>query len=43
MKEDSDIPDVVNFIMSELDQYSGSDQKILTARVLSLEALAGDL
>ncbi|MEA9712477.1 abortive infection system antitoxin AbiGi family protein [Xanthomonas campestris] len=43
VKEDSDIPDVVNFIMSELDQYSGSDQKILTARVLSLEALAGDL
>ncbi|WP_236674534.1 abortive infection system antitoxin AbiGi family protein [Xanthomonas arboricola] len=43
VKEDSDIPDVVNFIMSALDQYSGSDQKILTARVLSLEALAGDL
>ena len=43
VRADSDIPDLVNFIMSELDQYAGSDQKILVSRILSLEALNDDL
>lgn len=43
VKSDSDIPDVINFISSELDQIIASDQKILMSRVLSLESLREDL
>lgn len=43
VKSDADIPDVVNFIQSELDYYPGADQKILMTRVVSLDGLNDDL
>lgn len=43
VKTDADIPDVINFIQVELDQYPGVDQKILMSRVVSLESLSVDL
>lgn len=43
VKSDADIPDVVNFIQSELDQFPGVDQKILMSRIVSLESLSEDL
>ena len=43
VKSDSDIPNIVNFIQSELDNYPGVDQKILMSRVVSLESLHQDL
>ncbi|HEY0842611.1 abortive infection system antitoxin AbiGi family protein [Methylotenera sp.] len=43
VKSDADIPDIVNFIQVELDQYPGVDQKILMSRVVSLESLSADL
>ncbi|WP_084084767.1 abortive infection system antitoxin AbiGi family protein [Cupriavidus sp. USMAA2-4] len=43
VKSDSDIPDVVNFIHAHMDRYTGSEQKILMSRVVSLESLSEDL
>lgn len=43
VKSDADIPDIVNFIQVELDQYPGVDQKVLMTRVVSLESLSADL
>ncbi|KKK56704.1 hypothetical protein LCGC14_3061870, partial [marine sediment metagenome] len=43
VKTDADIPDIINFIQVELDQYPGVDQKVLMSRVVSLESLSADL
>lgn len=43
VRSDADIPDIINFIQAELDQYPGVDQKILMSRVVSLESLSADL
>ncbi|BAX62529.1 abortive infection system antitoxin AbiGi family protein [Burkholderia stabilis] len=43
VKSDSDIPEIINFIQTNLDQYPGADQKVLMSRVVSLESLSADL
>ncbi len=43
VKSDSNIPDMVNFIQTKLDNYSGVDQKILMSRIISLESIRHDL
>lgn len=43
VRNDSDIPDIINFIQSELDSYPGADLKILMSRVTSLESISRDL
>lgn len=43
VKKDSDIPEIINFIQSELDHYSNSDIKILMSRVISLESISSDI
>ncbi|WP_180913071.1 abortive infection system antitoxin AbiGi family protein [Vibrio parahaemolyticus] len=43
VKEDSDIPEVINFIQSDLDEYSASQVKILMSRVISLESIKKDI
>ncbi|EKA4523312.1 abortive infection system antitoxin AbiGi family protein [Vibrio cholerae] len=43
VKQDSDIPDIINFIQSELDFYLSSDLKVLMSRVISLESIVADL
>lgn len=37
------IPDVINFIQTEMDKYSSSDLKVLMSRVTSLESIANDV
>ena len=43
VKSDANIPEIVNFIQTDLDHYSGADQKILMSRVVSLESIQSDL
>ncbi|MDA3140303.1 abortive infection system antitoxin AbiGi family protein [Vibrio metschnikovii] len=43
VKNDASIPDIINFIQTDLDNYSGADQKILMSRVISLESVRADL
>ena len=43
VKSDSDIPEIVNFIQTELDQFPSSDLKVLVSRVTSLESITNDL
>ncbi|GIU02904.1 hypothetical protein TUM4249_40270 [Shewanella sp. KT0246] len=43
VKSDSDIPDLVNFIQTELDHYPSADIKILLSRVTSLETISRDM
>lgn len=43
VKSDTDIPDLVNFIQTELDFYSSSDLKILMSRIISLDSIQQDL
>lgn len=43
VKYDSDIPNIINFIQSDLDHYPSSDVKILLSRVTSLESISHDL
>jgi hypothetical protein len=43
VRQDSDIPDIINFIQTELDSYPGADLKILMSRVTSLESIRQDL
>lgn len=43
VKEDTDIPDIINFIQTELDEFKSSDLKVLMSRVTSLETLKRDL
>lgn len=43
VKSDADIPGIVNFIQTELDNFSSADLKVLVSRVTSLETLSTDL
>ncbi|MFZ3192220.1 MAG: abortive infection system antitoxin AbiGi family protein [Moraxellaceae bacterium] len=43
VKNDSDIPDIINFIQAELDGYPNADIKVLMSRVTSLESIQRDL
>ena len=43
VKTDSYIPEIINFIQAEMDQYPSSDLKVLMSRVISLESISGDL
>ena len=40
---DADIPNIINFIQTELDHYPGAEIKVLLSRVTSLESIALDL
>lgn len=43
VKTDNDIPNLVNYIQSELDEYPSHDVKILLSRIISLETISRDL
>ncbi|WP_448552705.1 abortive infection system antitoxin AbiGi family protein [Thalassotalea montiporae] len=43
VKNDSDIPAIINFIQSEMDEYPSADVKVLLSRVTSLESITLDL
>ncbi len=43
VKKDTDIPDIINFIQTDMDKHSASDLKILMSRVISLESISADL
>ena len=43
VKSDSDIPDIINFIQTELDHFPGADLKVLMSRVTSLESIRHDI
>lgn len=43
VKADSDIPELVNFIQTELDMFSNHHIKILLSRIISLETISRDL
>jgi hypothetical protein len=43
VKKDSDIPDMIDFIQTKLDKYTGVELKILMSRVISLESISSDL
>lgn len=43
VNNDSDIPNLVNYIYNELDHYPSSDLKILNSRITSLESLNDDM
>lgn len=43
VKNDSDIPDIINFIQTEMDDFAASEIKILMSRVTSLESIRLDL
>ena len=43
VEKDLDIPSIVNFIQTELDEHPGIEQKILMSRIVSLESIRHDL
>lgn len=43
VKSDTDIPDIINFIQTELDHFPGADLKLLMSRVTSLESIKRDI
>ncbi|KZW95328.1 hypothetical protein WM54_15340 [Aeromonas veronii] len=43
VKSDSDIPNMVNFIQTNLDYYPSSDIKILLSRIMSFETITRDI
>ncbi|MBD1571606.1 MULTISPECIES: abortive infection system antitoxin AbiGi family protein [Aliivibrio] len=43
VKNDSDIPDIINFIQNELDHNQASELKVLMSRVVSLESIQSDI
>ena len=43
VKSDSDIPDIINFIQTELDRFPAAALKVLMSRVVSLESITMDL
>lgn len=43
VKQDSNIPEIINFIQTSLDHYSSAELKILMSRVISLESINDDL
>jgi hypothetical protein len=43
VKTDADIPNIVDFMQSELGHYTGNDLKILMSRIVSLESINADI
>ena len=43
VRSDSDIPEIINFIQTNLDHYPHADTKVLMSRVTSLESIQGDM
>lgn len=43
VKTDADIPDIINFIQKDMDEYPSADLKVLMSRVTSLESITNDL
>jgi hypothetical protein len=43
VKADSDVPDMVDFIYTQMRHLIASDQQMLMSRVVSLESLRDDL
>lgn len=43
VRADSDIPEIINFIQTQLDHHPHADTKVLMSRVTSLESLQGDV
>jgi hypothetical protein len=43
VRADADIPEIINFIQTQLDHYPHVDTKVLMSRVTSLESLQGDV
>ncbi|MGR6831350.1 abortive infection system antitoxin AbiGi family protein [Aliivibrio wodanis] len=43
VKSDTDIPDMINFIQTDLDGFANSDIKVLMSRVVSLESIRQDI
>ncbi|MBY8305855.1 hypothetical protein KW529_01065 [Vibrio fluvialis] len=43
VKSDADIPDMINFIQTELENFSAIELKVLMSRVISLESIRMDL
>jgi hypothetical protein len=43
VKNDSDIPELMDFIQTQLGHYTNSDIKILMSRVISLETISRDM
>lgn len=43
VRSDADIPDLINFIQSDMDHFPHSDTKVLMSRVTSLENIQGDV
>lgn len=43
VKNDADIPGLVNFINDDLDHFSAADLKILSTRITSIESLQDDI
>jgi hypothetical protein len=41
--KDSDIPNIINFMQSELDHYPNADLKVLFSRVISIENIKRDI
>jgi hypothetical protein len=43
VREDAEIPEIVDFINQELDRFPGKDLKILISRIVSLDSIMHDL
>jgi hypothetical protein len=43
VESDSDIPELVNFIQMEMDEFTGKEVKILLTRIVSMETIKRDL
>lgn len=43
VRADADIPDIINFIQTDLDQFPSAELKVLMSRVTSLESIGKDL
>lgn len=43
VKADADIPDIINFIQTEMDTHPNADLKVLMSRVTSLESISNDV
>lgn len=41
--KDSDIPNIINFMQNELDQFPNADLKVLFSRVISIESINRDI
>ena len=43
VKDDSDIPGLVDYVHANLGQYSGNDLKILNSRIISTHSISQDI